>query len=396
MAVATLTCPFCNALVDVASAGGKIVCPRCGESFTPRSDTVTAEAPAPSAEAVTAAAPTGFPPKPVGRNRVVGGIILAVMLLMAGAGLTLALLTQARRRSHDTGLPRKNTAPLDDAALLGYLPKDTNVVAGLNWEQLNRSEAGRDFLKRKVSLGKTEVTLNQLPDWLGLRSEDVRLVIVGLVVAPGQLAPELVVLVRTRSPINVADHRAQLHNPRPFTSGQREMTEFDLPGMPGNLPGYLIYVDDHTLACSLFASNLEGVPAQPAQDFKNLAPDLTDVLRHHVDLTSPVWLAGASDDWSKTPANVLVKRKPQEQPNPLAGMRRFGVSVGWSDPDNAGAPILLRSALLCRDEAAAQDVEIWLGGWWKMPPNSRIEREGAWVRYQRRIPLQDVRLPTER
>src|SRR5260370_25755664 len=121
MAVASPTCPFCNALVDTSAAPGqRVVCPRCGEAYTLRADAVRA-APAPAASAVQAAttpAPAP-PPRPARRNRMVGGIVLSVMLLMAGVGLTFALVTQSLPRAHDTGLPRKKKAPADDLAGLG-------------------------------------------------------------------------------------------------------------------------------------------------------------------------------------------------------------------------------------------------------------------------------------
>src|SRR5260370_22028666 len=92
MAVASPTCPFCNALVDTSAAPGqRVVCPRCGEAYTLRADAVRA-APAPAASAVQAAttpAPAP-PPRPAPRNRMVGRLVLSVLLLTAGRGLAFA------------------------------------------------------------------------------------------------------------------------------------------------------------------------------------------------------------------------------------------------------------------------------------------------------------------
>jgi hypothetical protein len=397
MAVAATTCPFCNALVDVSAAGGRIVCPRCGEAFTPRSDAIRTDVPP---EASAAAPATVFPPKPVRRNRVVGGIVVAVMLLAAAVGLIFALRSQEQRRAHDTRIPRKLGPQENDLTLLGYLPKRTNVVLGLNWPQLQESPAGRDFLERKVNLGRTAVRLKDLPNWLGLDDEDVRFVVVGLVVLPGELAPQFVLMVRSRYHIDLAAHRARLHNPRDV-SGEAHLTQFDLPGLPPDLSGYLTYLDDQTLACSLFPENLKGLPEQPVEKFGNLDGELAGFLGKNVDLSGPIWLAGASDDWSKTSAGFLLGRLPEKERSTLAGVRQFGISVRQSDPGDANAPVTLKTVLHCRDETTAREAERWLLGgrrrWWRTPPaDVSAEVDGLWVNYQRRLPLQELRLFSER
>src|SRR5262245_59419188 len=76
-----VTCPFCTSLAPLTAAG-RMPCPRCGEEFAPPSDGITATPPEP-----TALAPP--PTKPVEANRIVGGIVLGVMAVMAGVGLWL-------------------------------------------------------------------------------------------------------------------------------------------------------------------------------------------------------------------------------------------------------------------------------------------------------------------
>jgi hypothetical protein len=398
MAVASPTCPYCNALVDTsAGPGQRVVCPRCGEAFTLRADAIrTTPAPAPSGVQAEAPPAPAAPPRPPGRNRMVGGIVLSVMLLMAAVGLTFALVTQSLRRAHDTGLPRKSRAPEDDLAVLGYLPKGTNVVVGLNWAKLNEDPAGRAFLARKVRVGPAEVPLSELPAWVGLDSDNVRLIVAGLVVDRGAL-PQFVLLVRTRDHIDPGEHRLRLRNPQRMTSGGREMTQFEPPGLPNGLSAFVVYPDDQTLAVSVFASNLEGVPGQPAQGFDNLNGDLAELLRHTVDPSGPVWLAGASDDWSRTAAGVLLGRLPPPAREALGGVRKFGVWVRAGDPA-ADAPVNLHAELRCRDEAAARDAGTWLLGrpLWIQTAETSVKVEGPWVTYQRRLPLKELRLLGER
>ncbi len=211
--------------------------------------------------------------------------------------------------------------------------------------------------------------------------------------------PEFVLVVRTRDHIDPAEHHGQLRNPQRASSGGREMTQFEPPGLPNGLSAFLVYPDDQTLAVSVFASNLEGVPAQPVQGFDNLAPDLADVLfkNKDIDLSSPVWLAGASDDWSKTAAGFLLGRLPPPARDALGGVRKFAVWVRPGDPA-ADAPVTLHAELRCRDEAAARDAGAWLLGrpLWIQTPDTNVKVEGPWVTYQRRLPLKELRLLGER
>ena len=56
------------------------------------------------------AAPNASLTKP--RNRLLAGVILAVMALMAATGLTFALLTQHQRRGNDLATPNRAKRPL--------------------------------------------------------------------------------------------------------------------------------------------------------------------------------------------------------------------------------------------------------------------------------------------
>src|SRR5438270_11582173 len=119
MSDATLTCPYCDAFIDPAATGGgaqpgRVVCPRCGESFNPttgfRSDQ-TAIAPGresvrgdvPFRESVLDDIVLSPVEKPHARNRPVGLGILGVMAVLFATALTYALVTSSLRRDHDTG-----------------------------------------------------------------------------------------------------------------------------------------------------------------------------------------------------------------------------------------------------------------------------------------------------
>src|SRR5262245_44774930 len=156
MTVEAMTCPYCNATQPPRAGlalGQRVACARCGESFAvthlpqaiqqePAGWGTSASAPAP-------AAPWSMPPgKRRWSNRALGGLVLGVMLVMGGIGLTYALMTQDFRRKNDTSLPRKSRRstteelpPLEPTpparlAGLGYLPTATNVLAGASVPEL--------------------------------------------------------------------------------------------------------------------------------------------------------------------------------------------------------------------------------------------------------------------
>src|SRR5262245_56222821 len=125
MSAETLTCPYCNARqppLPGLAVGQRVTCTRCGEGF--KVTTVPAGWAEPSSCEVTDArsAPSAIPNRPVCSNRLVAGLILGVMLIMAGTGLTYALLTVQQRREHDRALPRKSRRPwLNDRTTPGDL-----------------------------------------------------------------------------------------------------------------------------------------------------------------------------------------------------------------------------------------------------------------------------------
>ncbi len=75
---------------------------------------------------------TAIDAKPTRTNRILGLTILGLMLLVAGAGLALALMTQATRREHDTRLPLE---------MQGYRQK-RNTASGVP-VQIDETPGGR-------------------------------------------------------------------------------------------------------------------------------------------------------------------------------------------------------------------------------------------------------------
>src|SRR5579871_4754857 len=198
MTTETLTCPYCNASLRRQadwSAGQRIVCPRCGDSFPLRfSDSIT-DQPRPSQLAQTGMT-AELPDKEVvplpsrWSNRLIASVVLGVMFLMAGGGLVFMLMTQEQRRAYDTSRPprrpgkQRNVQEVDDVprvvhvapdklAALGYLPERMNFLLAVRVPELLASPLITQVLHDPIKQGESSIRLENLPQWLGLRLEDV-------------------------------------------------------------------------------------------------------------------------------------------------------------------------------------------------------------------------------
>src|SRR5262245_24872304 len=258
-----LSCPYCNALVPAPAgvqAGQMITCPRCDDRFRVLADAVPA---ATDTSPPPAAAPI-VPPIFRRSNRVVAMVVLGVMVVMAMSGLTLALLTQGKRREHDKGIPGRAkrprqlevevpqkvapTAPLDLTALR-YLPADCDVLLGIHMAEVLQEPAGRELLNLELpGLGTVEQSVLQKVERLtGLAMLDVGHLVLAARVNHKVIPPRLLIVVRTRAPYDqgrVCDRlRATTH---PQAAG-RPLYRFQQELLPLYDTGVLACPDEQTL-----------------------------------------------------------------------------------------------------------------------------------------------------
>src|SRR5262249_19335378 len=147
-----------------------LTCPRCGEAFPVRlsengqpalTEFATAGAAA-ARETLTAVRSTGR-----WSNRTIAGAVLGVMAGVAIAALVFALTTVQRRRANDPKTP------------LGYLPADTNIVAGVLVPEALKEPTGQEFLTQ-FRLGPIDLNIGNLERWTGLRRDEIRQIVIGL------------------------------------------------------------------------------------------------------------------------------------------------------------------------------------------------------------------------
>ena len=407
MTTDSLTCPYCNASISVppgATAGQRIVCPRCGDSFTLRPlDTFTQSPrpPLPAETGITADAPAGGPSVPVTpgdrRSRrsiwLVGGGVVCVMLVMAGVGLAFMLMTQDQRRAHDTSRPPRRpgrqpgvpepdvvrvaaVAP-DRLAGLGYLPEGANFLVGARIAELLDYPVGTRLLRDPIKFGTSEYRLESLPGWVGLRLEDIDHLVFAAKVDDALLPPFYLVL-RTASPYDEESMRQRLKASRAAGPGKKKVYAFRLP--KNDITMHVWFADERTLVLALFADQLDPLPDRPAEDLGQLPERVREVLRKRREPVAPAWIVGHSPDWTKTTAARFLGQMKKQDRERWAALRTFGI---WLVPDQS---LGVKGVLECKDAAAAGELDHYLRTLRGDDPTFKTALDGPWLTLQFQSP----------
>lgn len=387
-----MPCPYCNAELPPLSPprAERAACPRCGEpvpaSYFPTGETSVDEA--------------AIPDRAQGDKRATLLAIVGVMAGMAIVAGIFVVMTQTIRREHDFRSPVKRN-PVEERLAqsltsptsllgLGYMPKDTAVVAGLHLHALSRDPAGKQLLAepRPKLLDFALAPLAKA----GIAADDVDHVVVGLDLS-GPF-PSLVGVAVTREPW---DARKVID-----AIGQNKLTKYrdgflhrfgTQPVGTGKLwltksPRLLIF------AWSLDGegtADLDRVPTQPVTGLDHLAPLARQALTERVGKQSRVWAAG--DMARAAPVlDLLALQMPKEESRRLGLVKAFGLGATFADDVTVVADLFtgepkatqeLRQQLESLDVAAKAKVEA--------PPPDVLDAEAQWVTWQLRADAETVR-----
>jgi hypothetical protein len=273
------------------------------------------------------------------------------MMAIAGGTLAFALLTTDFRRAIDTrGEEQPEPGgiaiiPPRSLAGLGYLPKGTNLVAGLHVAEAMHDPAGRDFLTHFQAgdfvplpqKAAEQITTAKLPQFTGLTLDEIDHVVIGANLDKSELIPRLTVVVQTRQPYDSEKIKTALkaqQSPKP----ERELYEIQIEK---TLPGVLWFADNKTLVLGLFTVNLDDVPSKPSSGLAHLAHPVREVLEERMGPSAQVWLVGHSDDWTKTtPGLLLAPKLTQQTHEVLEKVRTLAVWLTFAgeSASQAGGP----------------------------------------------------------
>ena len=388
-----LTCPFCNAVVPPMSGltvGQRIACPRCGEVFAvshvPEGQVAPSIAQMPEL--------VGEAPKPVRANRILGGAVLGVMLVMAGIGLAYALATVQMRREHDRALPRKQRKPwllgnkpgdeeiaVSPAQLVGlrYLPASTGFVVGLHVEELLDGTLGKDLQAKSWKIGSTEVSLGSVKEWTGLAAEEIDHIVVGVDVRDldaRDLTPPVHIAIHARRSDGANRMRVALkatggRKEKTPEGGDRMLYAVNIKGVPMRLWA----ADERTVVIGVF-TNLERVPGKPTADINHLPREMRETIEKRLAAGVPFWAAGHSTNWKNTwLPTVLDPAKDLPLVGRLEQVQTFGLWLVPSRPMKVGGAFRFADGSAA-EKVVKQDLEPRA----KLNPETfRYSQEGPWV-----------------
>jgi hypothetical protein len=446
MTIDPLSCPYCNALlteVDPKTASGRILCPRCGETFPFVANPLV---PFPKREGGEEEVPQVIDRSPFSRepeasasakrwsNRTIAFLVLALMGSVAILFLGFALQTEHIRREHDEMLPKAQTVTIPIGIALvcnvyivalifavvrpkerpGALPV-TILLSGLT-AIIVTTGLMRVHLRRSSNPYPEELSpyppitsvapahlsgLRYLPADTNmiaaihvadlLQSETGR----NLLDRPGPFAQlEQWIGLPAREVDHVifglkVDDRLLprliviVETLRPFS--KRELKE-KLKGSRFRDPEAIRFPSDHTFVMGLTSKDLETIPKTPSAGINHLPPPIQTALRERIDKAARIWAVGTSDDWEKTVVLGYLNSLPKETKDVLKKIQLFAIGLRMDQE------MTLTAALKCSDEPAAQALERLLD---KQKIEAirdlTIKHENAWVTVRGKTSTEQIR-----
>jgi hypothetical protein len=319
------------------------------------------------------------PERPRMRWLVAGGFALAVL----GAAL-LIFSGPLRRRSSQlpaytepTQAAARSVSPAQLEAL-GYLPPDTNVIAGVHLGELLQSADNRALLDQ-LKIGPIDLSPERIQKLTGLKREDIDYVVLGLRL---EEIPRITAIVRTRTHFDPHAVRTALHGVPSPKAERANRFSFKLAQPAIEVEAWLL-PEHHLLIFGLTRADLDAVPAEPSERLKQLSPQLRQMVQLRLDPDARIWAAGNIEHWertwiSKAPNAALVQK-----------VRSFGAGLIPGTPE---APHLkLRAEVNCVDADAARAVATYLTE--HKPEGVELtlpEPQGDWVSLKAQLKGDDV------
>jgi hypothetical protein len=282
---------------------------------------------------------------------VVAGILLIIMLGMAAAGLALALGTWKTRESrHPKPLfdvtPQGVYTPAELPSL-GYLPADSNVVAGIHVRSILANQQLAEVLHSPLP-GSLAGAFAMIEKNTGLRLGAIDHIALGTTVGPE--IPQLTIVARTNQPYTL-EQIAHLHAQKPIPQHKRPLFRFTLEPTGG---GYLWCADERTLIMTIRPDavkieDMDRIPASPRHGAEGFSPQLREILATRLR-DSVLWIAGVLENPEFLDALTFFAHLTPQQAHLARGIRTFDLGLFPS------AGISLLGEIEARDE---QSVLTW-------------------------------------
>jgi hypothetical protein len=346
-AMPTTSCPYCNAAIPSPEPKtDRVTCPRCGEVVMRLVSANGMPSIPESGENATNVGPFGADRL---SNRTVGRVVVTGMLLIAAATVVYALATTKQRRANDN--PKEDKVWEPPVALralppaewpgLGYVPDDSQAIAGIRLAAAIDSDAGQALL---VSLGfPPDIHERRV---LGVTPGDVDQLLFAANLKA--LPPRMTAVVRARRSIDAGRVRDALPGRRAIEHNGRSLSQGKL--WAGGPEGVLWVPENTTLIATLLPEDVDKVPTQPQTTVDRLTSPLPALLRKRIDPDALVWLVGYAE-----PHNAALGLLSGLLPLPPTERDAWGriESLAISVRAN-GTKLVLTAALRGQDSATSE------------------------------------------
>jgi hypothetical protein len=321
---------------------------------------------------------------------------VAAAAFIIGIGLALLSIesrpSRQTRPSNEAALAPLPAVPPIELAALGYLPPDTNVVAGFHVAYALRNPLGQDLLLRS-SLKVGDVGFDSLERWTGMKFPQIDHVVLGIKL-DDQLPPRSILVVRAIAPIDQNEIRRALGRTSSQRRNGRDIFGFTLERPRFDAFGW--FADDRTLIVTLTAKDMDIVPQPSTEKGARLMPEVQAYLRERAR-SADVWAVGHVLDWNRTPLHLLSST---ELRNDWAVISKVHTLGAWFDLGenvtfhadfhcaDVGAAQALMTYLSEKERTARQDVSKFLPDFDGSPLVQSLKRsavttqDGSWVRVE--------------
>jgi hypothetical protein len=293
-----------------------------------------------------------------GAQRLPIGYILSTIFFLALGGLAVTMLAvqistqRASRPALESEIQTVPSVPPASLSSLGYLPADTDLVAGIHVAEALADPSSKDIVTH-FAFGPG-IDVSAIEKWTGLSVKEMDHIVLGLRVR-GMLTPRMEVVVHTVRPYGAEAIRKKLNVSHYPIAGKSEV--YRLTVDKSLLTPYLWFVDDRTLIVGGSAKDLEAVPNLPQSGPENLRPELGELLREGLGQGTPLWVAGAPREWDQTLIwSLLLSQQSKEERALLAKISTFGVGFQF------GNGLALNAAIYCADDTTAVKLESYFTG----------------------------------
>jgi hypothetical protein len=308
-----------------------------------------------------------------------GGILVVLAAV-------LPFLLQTRPAPQTPEVAPVRSVPAGELEGLGYLPADVDAVEGIHVAHAMESEGGRAMAK--LAIGQTDLAVDALADWLGVRPDEIDHIVAGL------RQTEVYVAVRTRKPYD----RQRVTSYKKFEVREDHAATKSLPLYQCDLKAFGKLTLDAKFLCAdartlLVFLNVDTdkiaritIPAPSGSN--HLQPQLRDLLHEETAADKQLWFAARSSAF-KSPFALLFR--PVKETVSLAKISDFAVWVSF-----LGSEVRIESDIDCTDEGSAQALEAKLA---KQEADGSVSRDDRRVTWRRSMTgdkllegLRDLRL----